>query len=506
MAHVFLSYSRDDRPTAQKIAESLEAEGFEVWWDKVLRAGQTYDEVTEGMLRDSAVVVVLWSKVSAKSKWVRAEATLGSRSSVLVPAMIEECDRPIMFELTHTADLIGWGGDRTAEHWRAFVADIRQAIGDQSDVATAPAQPAAPIVSAPASADPSSDDASIETTFWNSIEDETDPEDFEAYLKRYPEGHFADLARNRLKKLRRAARAQSKAAAKGGDPNDVKLSPSPLVLGAIVAAIVAAAGGGFVLFRSLGNSGAAEAATDTIAEAGPVAGAIKDCDTCPELVSLAPATFRMGSAEDEPNRVGNESPQHEVSLPAYAIGKFEVTFDEWDACVDAGACRHSPSDRGNGRGAMPVFGVSWADTNEYVVWLSRETGRNYRLPTEAEWEYAARGGTETAYWWGDRFDRTIAPSGRPSAVSQLQTNAFELAGTLGNVREWVEDCYVNNYANAPTDGRAVNDGDCSLRVIRGGSYEDEPAQHRAANRARVGRTIRDKSIGFRIATSDVTAR
>lgn len=107
MASIFLSYSRADRPKAQAVAEALMAEGLTVWWDKVLRAGQTYDEVTEGMLREADVVIVLWSATSVKSKWVRAEATLGQRSSVLIPAMIEEAERPIMFELTQSADLIG---------------------------------------------------------------------------------------------------------------------------------------------------------------------------------------------------------------------------------------------------------------------------------------------------------------------------------------------------------------------------------------------------------------
>lgn len=145
MASIFLSYSRADRPKAQQIAETLQAEGFSVWWDKVLRAGQTYDEVTEGMLRDADVVIVLWSTVSVKSKWVRAEATLGQRTSVLVPAMIEDAERPIMFELTQSADLIGWDGDRNDPRWKEFVADVSRAA-EQSvpppEAAPAPASPA----------------------------------------------------------------------------------------------------------------------------------------------------------------------------------------------------------------------------------------------------------------------------------------------------------------------------------------------------------------------------
>jgi len=201
MASIFLSYSRADRPKAQVVAEALTAEGFSVWWDKVLRAGQTYDEVTEGMLRDADVVVVLWSTVSVKSKWVRAEATLGQRTSVLIPAMIEEAERPIMFELTQSADLVGWDGDRNDPRWKEFVIDIRRAAEHAKPPAAAPVPPAAPGQAA---------DMTMELTFWSSVKDSGDKADFEAYLKRYPDGHYSDLARNRIAAM---SRAEAKAAA-----------------------------------------------------------------------------------------------------------------------------------------------------------------------------------------------------------------------------------------------------------------------------------------------------
>jgi len=188
MASVFLSYSRVDRPKAQQVAAALEEEGLTVWWDKVLKAGQTYDEVTEGMLRQADVVVVLWSTVSVKSKWVRAEATLGERYSAVVPAMIQEADRPILFELTQTADLIGWDGDRTEQRWNDFVTDLRHAITRKAaKTAEQPvtAKPVADTASAPAAPARSlADDGTIENTFWMSIQSSTDAADFAAYLKR----------------------------------------------------------------------------------------------------------------------------------------------------------------------------------------------------------------------------------------------------------------------------------------------------------------------------------
>ena len=182
VADIFLSYSRADRPKAQQIAKALEQEGFTVWWDKILRAGQTYDEVTEGMLRDARVVIVLWSEVSVKSKWVRAEATLGERTSTVIPAMIQDAERPIMFELTQSADLIDWDGDHEDSRWKGFVADIRLALERAESKAEA----------APAAIEPSAPprDATIENTFWTSIADSDDAADYEAYLSRYPDGHF----------------------------------------------------------------------------------------------------------------------------------------------------------------------------------------------------------------------------------------------------------------------------------------------------------------------------
>jgi TolB-like protein len=125
---IFLSYSRDDQATARLFAEGLEREGFTVWWDATLRSGEAYDQVTEKALKEAKAVVVLWSKKSVDSRWVRAEATLGDRNRTLVPAMIEPCERPIMFELTHTADLSRWSGDPSDKVWQAYLADVRQFV------------------------------------------------------------------------------------------------------------------------------------------------------------------------------------------------------------------------------------------------------------------------------------------------------------------------------------------------------------------------------------------
>jgi len=193
---IFLSYNREDQGKAKLIARALSEAGFDVWWDTVLRAGQTYDEVTERQLHAAKAVVVLWSSRSVRSKWVRAEATLGDRKSALIPVMIEPCDRPIMFELIQTADLIGWEGDTTTPAWQAFLADVR----DHVERKVAAVKPAAPAPEQAARPDTASADT-VEAAFWMSIQDGDDAEEFESYLERYPKGHFAGLAKKRLAAL-----------------------------------------------------------------------------------------------------------------------------------------------------------------------------------------------------------------------------------------------------------------------------------------------------------------
>ena len=149
----------------------------------------------------------------------------------------------------------------------------------------------------------------------------------------------------------------------------------------------------------------------------------------------------MGSPDDEAYRTGNEGPQREVTLPSFSISKTEVTWDQWQKCVEAEGCGAA---QGRGQGSYPVTGVSWNDAFAYASWLSETSGQTYRLPSEAEWEFAARGGTNTAYWWGTSNTGQGVISDAARDTSGLPANAFGVVGMLGNVREWVADCYVNN--------------------------------------------------------------
>jgi formylglycine-generating enzyme required for sulfatase activity len=221
------------------------------------------------------------------------------------------------------------------------------------------------------------------------------------------------------------------------------------------------------------------------------------CDICPAMVALPGGTFRMGSAKTEPGREPIEGPDHDVTVKAFSISKTEITYAQWSACVEDGGCGGYRPGVPDSTG-MPAAAISWRDANAYTKWLSAETGRSYRLPTEAEWEYAARGGTTTAYWWGDKFDAAKAPRDKIREAASLAENPFGLQGMLGNVGEWVADCYVNGYSDTPVDGSAMTSGDCSRRVVRGGSVKSSPSAHRSANRARLSVTTRDRQYGFRV--------
>jgi formylglycine-generating enzyme required for sulfatase activity len=230
--------------------------------------------------------------------------------------------------------------------------------------------------------------------------------------------------------------------------------------------------------------------------------------TAPAMVALPGGTFLMGSPEGEEGRYDVEGPQHEVTIRPFAIGKHEVTFAEWDACVASGGCNgYRPDDQGWGRGRQPVINVSWHDAQAYVAWLAEATGKPYRLPSEAEWEYAARAGTTTRYAFGDaitereaNFDGSI---GKTTEVGAYPANPWGLYDMHGNVWEWVEDIWHDSYQGAPADGSAWTEGEgkesSRIRVDRGGSWNYDPGDLRSAGRYWIDPGYRGLYLGFRVA-------
>jgi formylglycine-generating enzyme required for sulfatase activity len=259
------------------------------------------------------------------------------------------------------------------------------------------------------------------------------------------------------------------------------------------------------------------------AQGSPFAGpGNRDCRECPELVVVPAGKFQMGSPVSEKERNEHESPLHTVEFAKpFAIGKYETTFDEWEACVADKACA-PVGDDGWGRGRRPVIYVSFQMAVDYGRWLSRKTGETYRLPSEAEWEYAARAGSTTPWFWGDDprqacqygnvGDDSVRPEhpdwplhdcndgfAKTSPVGTFKPNAFGLHDTVGNVWEWVEDCYNPSYEGAPVDGHAWLAGDCARRIDRGGGWYNKPSAVRSALRyAGDDASRQNNTLGFRL--------
>lgn len=219
----------------------------------------------------------------------------------------------------------------------------------------------------------------------------------------------------------------------------------------------------------------------------------------PEMISLRGGSFAMGSNED-----ASEKPVRQVTVKPFAMGKFPVSVAEWNACAAAKACGFTAA----GKDGAPVTNVSWSDARQYAAWLAEITGKPYRLPSEAEWEYAARGGTQTRYWWGDQFQQgmvncrncsDIPATDQPVKVGSLKPNPFGLFDMGGSVDQWVEDCWHKTYQGAPTDGSAWVENECTSHVIRSGSWRKASDYARASSRGNYDTNVRYPTHGFRVA-------
>ncbi len=442
----------------------------------------------------------------------------------------------------------------TAQGGEAFV--FARLLDDQPPSAHPP--PSAP---APAR------DAALEAAFWESVKD-GDASGFEAYLQQFPSGTFAPLALARLQELvwvpmeksnrleafeeylasnpdgrfaelavaalRQRVQRASKSALdgylarypQGAAAEEARQRAATLVWPSLAGSLRVADFDAFL--RRYPNSreaalvpSARAAAVATLASnKGPFDGFVeedgiwvgRDCPDCPEMVVVPAGSFMMGSPSHERGRDEDEGPVHEVTMGApFAVGRYEVTFEEWDACArDRGCPRHKDiaKDRGWGRGRRPVIYMSWGDAKRYVRWLAEKTKKPYRLLSESEWEYAARAGTETAYSWGDAIGVNLAncegcgsrwDDSKTAPVGSFGTNAWGLHDMHGNVREWTEDCWNGSYRGAPSDGSAWLSGNCGVRVLRGGAWDLIPAVLRAADRDWDATGDRSLYVGFRVA-------
>jgi formylglycine-generating enzyme required for sulfatase activity len=243
----------------------------------------------------------------------------------------------------------------------------------------------------------------------------------------------------------------------------------------------------------------------------------------PKMITIAGGKFIMGCIRPK-NCDSNEQPAHQVTVPPFNMSTTEVTFKQWDNCYDDKGCTTYPNDEGWGRNQHPVINVSWDDAQQYVMWLNKKTGKHYRLPNEAEWEYAARANTQTFYAHGDCITNTQANfdarfiwnkehckatgtfANKTHEVGHLVNNAFGLYDMHGNVWEWTQDCFHKNYQGAPT--RAIEWEDksststCKSHVLRGGSWHDLPWDLRSAVRQQEYSASSNSTTGFRIVSTN----
>ncbi len=364
---------------------------------------------------------------------------------------------------------------------------------------------------------------------WIAVQGTSSEAVLEEYIRRFPDSVYAGFAKARLEELKQSKASpwwfwSSGKPAEAGKPQDA-LAPTAQTKPALApkdtqVAVVAPPAPAPAIQAEPVCDGllVAVARSNTRPCIKPGSGeSFKDCPDCPEMVIAPAGSFTMGSPENEPEHQKSEEPQHQVTFAKpFAVGRFAVTFAEWDACADDGGCGgYKPSDQGWGRGNMAVINVNWDDAQAYVKWLSEKTGKRYRLLSEAEREYAARAGKKSLFWWG----ASISPDqanydgnytyngsakgvyrGRTMPVKSFDPNPWGLYQVHGNVWEWVEDCWHEDYHNAPDDGSAWTTGECKYRGLRGGSWIGGPQVLRAAYRANYD-TPGDRyyDLGFRVA-------
>ena len=348
-----------------------------------------------------------------------------------------------------------------------------------------------------------------ETTLWTEVQKGNRREDYSAYLEQYPAGKYAALARIRLNATEPSPekpaeinweqenRKQYEQLLAEGDAS-LKNLDKKAALDKYAAAQQVFPAGEEIAGRLM-------QARKLIVAGGTFNDTLKDGSPGPEMVVLPAGKFQMGDVAGVGDSYSQSSvPVHEVTIAQpFAIGKFEITFDEFDRFLRATG-QALLSDHDWGRGRRPAIRISWDALTAYLQWLSEQTGRHYRLPTEAEWEYAARAGSNTLYWWGNEPSHEYAnygdgqpgwfPSGVVSGrdqwmytapVGQFPPNPFGLYDMQGNVWEWVADCWHDNYSGAPADGSAYGSAECGNRVMRGGSWGYNPSFMRADARVKV---------------------
>ncbi len=456
MADIFLSYSSKDKDRVTPLVKALQREGWSVWWDRRTPAGETFDLMIERELKGAKCVVVVWSLNSVTSDWVREEATFGKNRNALFPAKIDHVDIPLGFGLIQAVNLIGWIGDGDNAEYRHLAESISEKIGRKAAPSpkSAPQEKREPVQPLPTM------NALPVNPVVVSLEGEVPAELSQPLSPSWPA--LSD-------------------ATPTIEPQVGNSSRRNFLIGGVAASIFA---------RSIISDNNGTQPSSGGQQSGRSSGKTNKVQF--EMVHLPGGEFQMGSG----NGASDEGPVHRVRIAPFSIGKYEVTQAQWKAVMGGNNPSYFKGD------SLPVENVSW----EYVKEFLKKLGNGYRLPTEAEWEYAARGGTSTKWSFGDDESRlgeyawyfeNAGISTHP--VGQKKPNPFGLYDMHGNVWEWCEDVWHSNYEGAPGDGSAwLSGGDSRYRVLRGGSWLNYGDFCRSADRSINGPGLRDYNIGFRV--------
>ncbi|WP_455212442.1 SUMF1/EgtB/PvdO family nonheme iron enzyme [Kaarinaea lacus] len=483
MADIFIIYAPPDRGTAKALAGHLNDLGYSVWWGRDIEGNRLFNQVIEGAVQDAKVVIVLWSRHSVEWDWVCFLTSMAFGYGTLVPVTIEkDVDPPQQFINIPTLNLADTKSIVDSTGYKKLIRDLRTKIprGDAGEVET-----------------------SANTA--NSYDQQAKPQD--TVLRRTQSQGKEQLQATVFHPPQLPSQI-SKAAA----PHSAwKRYVSSSLWGAVLVTVLV----GVYSVLVPGNNSTSAVTTKTSVEKTDSAkykpgevfrDNLNEAGEGPEMVVIPAGKFRMGDVQG--SGLDRERPVHEVIIKEpFAMGRYEVTFEEYDRFAKATG-REMPLDNRWGRGNRPVISVSWNDAVAYTIWLSEQSGQQYRLPSEAEWEYAAKAGTETDYWWGNdvgennancEFCGSQGEGGQTALVGSFKPNPFGLYDTAGNLSEWVQDCWDYNYNSAPLDGSAWEPKNCRLRVLRGGWWGVGSWNARSTQRDREVADFRSASIGIRLA-------
>lgn len=495
MSDIFISYASEDRKRVQSLAQALAKKGWSVWWDRRIPAGKSYDEAIHEALKAARSVVVVWTKTSVKSTWVKNESRSGLRRAILFPVMLaDEVEIPLEFEHVQTAQLADWQLDEDHPEFDQFIEALTGVIGPPPDGSLPPVKPS--------------------LSLW-------------PYLSRglgllaligalvyfvfFSQGQSTPVppptGSTTTSKTKQAPEAKPPAKARVGPPNGVvNTAPKPLLPCPELSEKV-------VLPSTEGTSsavGEVTAGNNPAAEPGSTAGPAETITgkDCAPMVLVQTGEFTMGSREEDESAKSDERPAHSVYLDAYYIDQYEVTTGRY-AKFFRETKRPAPTYWSEQvlkqHGQKPVVGVDWNDAKAYCAWAGK------RLPTEAEWEKAARGTDQWLYPWGNE-----APSEQRGNINHCcdfkdygvltDVGSFEQGTSLygahdmaGNVLEWVADWYDANYYRESPARNPKGSASGEYRVRRGGSWNSAPDDVRSADRYGDTPTSRNDLVGFRCA-------